>query len=84
VVSAFHDCPLEKPLLLLTLANPVDLGRILMLLTFDAAALMGYTGAVFTRFFGTPLGIGAATLALLAWTIVPMLLGLRGFQRKDF
>ena len=84
VVSAFRNYPLEKPLLLLTLANPVDLGRILMLLTFDAVALMGYTGAVFTRFFGTPLGITTAMVALLAWTIVPLLLGLRGFRRKDF
>ena len=84
VVMALRDYPLEKPLLALTLANPVDLGRILMLLTFDAAALMGYTGAVFTRFFGTPLGIATAAVALLAWTVVPMLLGLRGFRRKDF
>jgi Cu-processing system permease protein len=84
VVAAFRDYPLERPLLLMTLANPVDLGRILMLLTLDAAALMGYTGAVFTRFFGTPLGIVAATCALLAWTVVPMLLGLRGFRTKDF
>lgn len=84
VITVFRDYPLERPLLLLTLANPVDLGRILMLLTFDVAALMGYTGAVFTRFFGSPLGMVAAAIALVAWTIVPMALGLRGFTRKDF
>jgi Cu-processing system permease protein len=55
-----------------------------MLMTFDVAALMGYTGAVFSRFLGTSLGILIATLALVAWAVGPALLGLRGFQRKDF
>jgi Cu-processing system permease protein len=84
VATRFRDYPLETPMLLLTLANPVDLARVLMLLTFDVAALMGYTGAVFGRFFGTALGIGAAAGALLTWTVVPTALGLRGFGRKDF
>ncbi|NNG16911.1 MAG: ABC transporter permease subunit, partial [Gemmatimonadales bacterium] len=45
VVATFRDYPLENPLLVLTLFNPVDLGRVLLLLTVDIAALMGYTGA---------------------------------------
>ena len=68
----------------LTLLNPIDLARVLLLLTFDTAALMGYTGAVFERFFGTGLGIAAAGAALLLWTGLPFLAGLRGFNRKDF
>lgn len=84
ITTVFRQYPLEKPLLVLTLANPVDLGRVLMLMTFDVAALMGYTGAVFSRFLGTSLGILIATLALVAWAVGPALLGLRGFQRKDF
>lgn len=82
--TVLRDYPLERPLLVLTLANPVDLGRVLLLLTFDVAALMGYTGAVFSRFFGTGLGVAAAAMALLAWTVGPVLLGLMGFDRKDF
>ncbi len=84
VAMAFRDYPLEPALLALTVLNPVDLARVLLLLTLDAAALMGYTGAVFSRFFGTPLGIVAAGAALILWTVVPFLLGLRGFTRKDF
>ena len=68
VAMAFRDYPLEPVLLGLTVLNPVDLARVLLLLTLDAAALMGYTGAVFGRFFGTPLGIAAAGAALLLWT----------------
>ena len=53
----WSDYPLELPLLGLTLLNPVDLGRVLLLLQFDNAALLGYTGAVFERFFGSALGM---------------------------
>ena len=54
------------------------------LLSGDAAALMGYPGAVFERFFGSGAGLALAGAALLAWTAVPFLLGARGFARKDF
>lgn len=82
--TLFADYPLEAPMLAFALANPVDLARVLLLLRVDAAALMGYTGAVFERFFGSSLGVLAATGALLVWTAVPFLLGLQGFRRKDF
>lgn len=84
VVAAFSDYPLETPMLVLTLLNPVDLARVLLLLTFDVAALMGYTGAVFERFFGSGLGVLTALGALLGWTALPFVAGLRGFSRKDF
>lgn len=84
VAAAFSDYPLELPLLGLTLLNPVDLGRVLLLLQFDTAALMGYTGAVFERFFGSVLGIAVASSALAVWCAGPLLLARRRFGRKDF
>ena len=66
------------------IANPVDLARVLMLLRFDVPALMGYTGAVFERFFGGAGGTLAAISALVLWTVGPLLLGARSFRRKDF
>jgi Cu-processing system permease protein len=84
VVSAFADYALETPLIGLTLLNPIDLGRILLLLQLDTAALMGYTGAVFERFFGSAVGIAIAGSALLLWTVIPVGLGLRRFRTKDF
>lgn len=83
-VTLFADYPLELPLLGLTLLNPVDLGRVLLLLRFDVAALMGYTGAVFERFFGSALGLGITAGALALWTAVPFFLGRQRFSRKDF
>ena len=84
VVMLFGDYPLEKPLLGLMLLNPVDLARVLLLLRLDVAALMGYTGAVFTKWLGSGMGTVVAVAALLVWVAVP--LGAAGwrFGRKDF
>jgi len=83
-LMSFADYPLERPALGLMIANPVDLARVLMLMRLDVSALMGYTGAVFERFFGSAGGTMLASLALVLWTGVPLLLGARRFQRKDF
>lgn len=82
--TMFADYPLERPMLGLMLANPVDLARVVLLLKFDVSALMGYTGAVFQRFFGNAAGTAIAALTLLLWAAVPAWLGLRAFRRKDF
>lgn len=81
---SFSDYPLELPMIGLTLLNPVDLGRVLLLLQLDTAALMGYTGAVFERFFGTVLGVGVATGALALWCAGPLVLAQGRFRGKDF
>jgi len=83
-VMMLGDYPIERPMLAVMFANPVDLARVLLLLQFDASALMGYTGAVFKDFFtGAPGALVAAT-ALGLWIAAPVALGLRAFQRKDF
>jgi Cu-processing system permease protein len=83
-MTIFADYPLERPALAAMIANPIDLARVLILLRLDVSALMGYTGAVFERFFGSTGGAVLASLALVMWTGVPLLLGARRFQRKDF
>ena len=84
LAGTFADYPLEKPILALMFFNPVDLGRVLLILTFDTSALMGYTGAVVERFFGSLAGVAASISALLVWIIVPLALGMRRFGKKDF
>ncbi len=83
-VTAFAAYPLERPLLVLVLLNPVDLARVLLLMRMDVAALMGYTGATFEAFFGTALGTTLAAGALGLWVVGPLWLGFRLFGRKDF
>lgn len=84
VVFSFADYPLDKTVLALSILNPVDMGRILLLLQLDIAALMGYTGAVFSRFFGSTLGLSVALTSLLLWVALPLLAGARQFRVKDF
>jgi Cu-processing system permease protein len=83
VTTAFGDYAIERPLLAMLLANPVDLARVQLLLRFDVSALMGYTGAVFAGFFGSTAGPLVSAAMLLLWIAVPAWLGLRTFRRKD-
>ena len=81
---AFADRPLETPLLVMTFLNPVDLARVLLTLRLDISAMMGYTGAVFSRMLGGWSGTLAAVGGLALWTLVPGLFALRAFKTRDF
>ncbi len=83
-VLLFGDYPLEGPMLAAMFANPLDLARVLLLLQFDASALLGYTGAVFRQFFTGISGTLVSLTALAIWIATPVALGLRAFRRKDF
>lgn len=83
-IQLFADYPLERAVIGMSLLNPVDLGRILLLLNLDVSAMMGFTGAVFQRFFGSGAGQAITLAALFAWVAVPFLLGQRAFVRKNF
>ena len=82
-VYAFSDYPLEKLTLTLIALNPVDLARVIMLLQLDISALMGYTGAFYKDFFGSAFGILFSTFVLFLWVVVPFLISLRIFSKKD-
>lgn len=84
LAMVFADYPIERMMLGLSLANPVDLARVILLLRFDVAALMGYTGAVFQQFFGGAMGIAIASTAMALWVTLPVALGLRAFRKRDF
>lgn len=84
VATTFYEYPLERPMLVLMLLNPVDLARVAMLLQFDTSAMMGYTGAVFRQFLGSTVGMVAAGTMLLAWILVPVAAAGRRFGRRDF
>jgi Cu-processing system permease protein len=79
----FSDYPLEKPMIILSFLNPIDLARIQVLLKMDVSALMGYTGAVFKDFFGTDTGIIVTTLVMLSWIFLPIWISAKKFGRKD-
>jgi Cu-processing system permease protein len=79
----FADYPLEKAMVGVSVLNPIDLSRILILLKMDVSALMGYTGAVFKDFFGTQTGLIVSFFVLVLWIAMPLWLSVRKFNRKD-
>jgi Cu-processing system permease protein len=80
----FEDYPLDRYALAMTLLNPVDLSRVLVMLKLDLSAMMGYTGAVFRKFLGTDQGMVVALVSLVLWAIVPLWLFIRRAGKKDF
>ena len=80
----FEDYPLDKLSLIGSMFNPIDLSRILILLKLDISALLGYTGAVFKKFFGTNFGLIVSISVLTLWVIIPTYFIKLKSSRKDF
>ncbi len=77
------DYPIEKFMILISMLNPIDLARILILMQMDVSALMGYTGAIFKDFFGTSVGVALSFGTLILWVIIPFICSLRYFKKKN-
>ncbi len=80
----FNEYPLDRFALVATTVNPIDLSRILILLKLDISALLGYTGAVFKKFFGTDLGLMLSLGAMFLWVAIPVWSIKRNLRKKDF
>ena len=80
----FNEYPLDRFSLIATMFNPIDLSRILILLKLDISALLGYTGAVFKRFFGTNLGLIMSFSVLIFWILMHVWRINLKLKKKDF
>lgn len=83
ILFGFSDYPMEKAMVALSALNPIDLGRIYILLQLDISAIMGYTGAIYRDFLGSSIGMVFAFAMLLVWIFIPLLFSIRRFNRKD-
>jgi Cu-processing system permease protein len=83
ILFQFQDYPMEKAMVAMSCLNPIDLGRILILLNMDISALMGYSGAIFKDSFGSNTGFVIALAIMSLWVIIPNWISLRKFTRKD-
>src|SRR5688572_33238 len=83
ILFSFSDYPLEKATLVLSALNPIDLGRISIMLKMDISALMGYTGALYKDFFGSGSGIVFTAGIMFLWITLPLWWALRVFKKKD-
>nr|WP_254778566.1 ABC transporter permease subunit [Pedobacter sp. ok626] len=79
----FQDYPLERAMVFFSFLNPIDLGRVQILLQMDISALMGYTGAIFREFFGNQVGVALSFFGLFVWVVIPLFISLRKFDKKD-
>ncbi len=77
------DYPLEGPLFVLVLLNPVDLARIVLMLHLEISSLMGFGAAFFQKLLGGTGGILLSLGILGLWSVVPLLAGLSLFRRRD-
>ncbi|MCL6267896.1 ABC transporter permease [Flagellimonas myxillae] len=80
----FEEYPLDNFSLIATMLNPIDLSRTLILLKLDISALLGYTGAIFKKFFGTQMGFLVSMAILVVWTLLPIFRIVHKAKRKDF
>ncbi|MBI3141767.1 MAG: ABC transporter permease subunit [Bacteroidetes bacterium] len=80
----FQEYPLMTPIVVLTSLNPIDLSRVGLLLQMDISALMGFTGAVYKKYFNSGLGMALALILLMVWAAIPVTLARRKFLVKDF
>ena len=83
VLFQFADYPIEKAMVALSMLNPIDISRVLILLQIDLSAMMGYTGAIFRDFFGTGWGMAITAAVLLLWVVFPVWSATRFFDRRD-
>lgn len=83
ILFTLSEYPMEKFTLLLSALNPIDLGRIFIMLKMDVSALMGYTGALYKDFFGSGTGIIFTLAIMLLWIILPLWYAVKVFRKKD-
>ena len=83
ILYSFSDYPLESASLVMTALNPIDLGRILVLLNLDVSALMGYTGALYKSIFGSLWGVALSFGLMLVWMVLPLFGSRKIFSKRD-
>lgn len=74
---------LSAALVLMLFLNPVDLVRVLGIISLDSVTAFGATGASLMRMFGPTGALLALVAALAAWMILPLALALWRFRRAD-
>lgn len=83
VLNSLRDYPIEIPGMILMGLNPIDLARVLVLLSLDLAAMMGYTGRLLQKALSGALGGILVGTTLFAWIVLLLSLGIRRFKKMD-
>ena len=81
--AMLRGVPLQSVLFPALVLNPVDLARVLTTLAVGSGALFGPTSAVLMKMFGSHAGLAIGLGVLALEGVVPMLVALRVFERRD-
>jgi ABC-type transport system involved in multi-copper enzyme maturation permease subunit len=82
--TMLQGLPLQTVLFPALLLNPVDLARVLTTLAVGSGALFGPTSAVLMRSFGSAGGIALGLIVLAAESVIPMVVAVQVFRRRDW
>ncbi len=78
-----NEFPLEIPIFVMLVLNPLDLVRLVYLTQTNLLQLMGFSTAVVSRTLGELFGAVFALILLAVWIVVPLVFGLRMFKKRD-
>jgi len=81
---ALKDYPMDFPAGLLGVLNPLGLARVCLLMTQDAALLLGHTGIIVRNILTGGAGFSIAAGLALLWMLLPMILAHRAWRHRDF
>ncbi len=84
LLLGLKDYPLDKLTISMLVLNPIDLSRILILMKLDMSAMMGYTGAVLSKFLGRGTGMLVVSISLMIWMALPLWRLYKIGLKKDF
>jgi Cu-processing system permease protein len=82
--AMLRGVPLQTVLFPALLLNPVDLARVLTTLAVGSGALFGPTSAVLMKMFGSQGGVALGIAVLVVESVVPALIALRVFRRREW
>ena len=84
ILIRYRDYPLDILSSIACAINPIGLGRLGLLLHFDAPLLLGHSGAIIRKMVEDHLSYWALLPIALFWLFVPLLFSWRKFSRQDF
>jgi Cu-processing system permease protein len=82
--TLLRGLPLQSVLFPALLVNPVDLSRVLTTLAVGSGSMFGPTSAVLMRLFGSETGLALGLAVLALETVLPAVLAVRTFRRRDW
>lgn len=83
IIANYGEYPLEAFVFIASLINPIDLSRVMVSLQMDVSELMGASGAVMKMYLGGTVGAAVGVAALTLWSALPLLAGIRLFNKRD-